>query len=125
MTIAVPISLIMKIFLEEIKVLAHHGWYEEERANGHWFCISVEVECDEKKILNDDLANTLNYELIYEIVLAEMKTTQNLLETVAQNILDKVFSFSNVMNAKIKVSKLEPYKMPGVNRVAIEVSAKR
>ncbi len=121
MTIAVPISLIMKIFLEEVKVFAYHGWYDEERESGHWFSISLEAEISDRQTLTDDLAETFNYELIYQIVISEMKQTQKLLETVAENILNQVLHFDAIKNCKVKIAKTEPHKMPGVSSVAIEL----
>lgn len=115
----------MKIIFNNIKVFAHHGWYEEEQKMGHWFSVDVQIEMNNKEVLNDDLQNTFNYEEVYKIVKAEMLITQKLLETVVQNILQKIMNYEAVKNATVRLNKLEPYKMEGVEKVAIELSFSR
>ena len=115
----------MKIIFTDIKIFAKHGWYDEERENGHWFSVSVEAEISDRKISTDDLAETFNYELIYQIVINEMKQTQKLLETVAENILKQVLNFDAIKNCKIKIAKIEPHKMLGVSSVAIEIDKEK
>ena len=112
----------MKILFEEIKLFAYHGFYEEEQKSGHWFSIDLEIEVSENKSLNDDLQNTFNYEIAYRICVDEMKRTQKLLETVAQNILTKILSSDAVMSATIKLFKHSPHKMPDVKKVGISIS---
>ena len=111
----------MKIIFTDIKIFAKHGWYDEERENGQWFSVSIEAEISDMKTTTDDLTQTFNYELIYQIVINEMKQTQKLLETVAENILKQVLNFDAIKSCKVKIAKTEPHKMPGVSSVAIEL----
>jgi dihydroneopterin aldolase len=112
----------MKILFEEIKLFAYHGFYEEEQKSGHWFSIDLEVEIFENETLNDDLQNTFNYEIAYQICVNEMKQTQKLLETVAQNILAKILANAAVESSTIKLFKHAPHKMPDVKKVGISIS---
>ncbi|MFM2224057.1 MAG: hypothetical protein RJA07_259 [Bacteroidota bacterium] len=115
----------MKIIFNDIKIFAHHGWYSEEQQIGHWFAVDVQIELLDKQNINDNLDNTFNYEVIYQIVKEEMETTQKLLETVVQNILQKIIKYEVVKNATVRLNKLEPYKMQGVGKVAVELSYSR
>jgi 7,8-dihydroneopterin aldolase/epimerase/oxygenase len=112
----------MKIIFNDIKIFAHHGWYDEEQQTGHWFMVDVLIELTEIENINDSLDNTFNYELVYKIVKEEMATTQKLLETVVQNILQKIMKHKVVKNATVRLNKLEPYKMQGVGKVAVELT---
>jgi len=112
----------MKIIFEEIKLFAFHGFYKEEQKSGHWFSIDLEVEIFENKNLNDDLQNTFNYEIAYQICVAEMKNTQKLLETVANNVLDKILANDAVESATIKLFKHAPHKMPDAKKVGVSIS---
>ncbi|MEN9522463.1 MAG: dihydroneopterin aldolase [Bacteroidota bacterium] len=115
----------MKIIFSDIKIFAHHGWYDEERKIGHWFSVDVNIELNEKHIINDDIQNTFNYEEVYKIVKEEMALTQRLLETVAQNILQKIMNHKAINIATVRLNKIAPYKMEGVEKVAIELTLSR
>ncbi|MEY4875431.1 MAG: hypothetical protein RL708_580 [Bacteroidota bacterium] len=115
----------MKIIFNDIKIFAHHGWYDEEQQTGHWFTVDVQIELVDKQNIGDSLDNTFNYEVVYQIVKEEMATTQKLLETVVQNILQKIMKHEVVKNATVRLNKLEPYKMQGVGKVAVELSYSR
>jgi dihydroneopterin aldolase len=115
----------MKIIFEDIKIFAHHGWYADEQLAGHWFSVDVQLELKDKNNLADDLANTFNYELVYQIVQYEMAITQKLLETVVSNILNKIMQHQAIASATVRVNKLNPFKMEGAGRVAIELNLTR
>jgi len=115
----------MKIELYKIKLFANHGWYEEERLKGHWFEVSVKVSVPDPVHLSDDLKNTLNYELLYAIVLKKMATPQLLLETVVQQILDDVKAYPQVQKASVRLYKLAPFKMEQTKKVGVELKFKR
>jgi 7,8-dihydroneopterin aldolase/epimerase/oxygenase len=111
----------MKIILEEIKIFAHHGWYDEERKKGHWFYVSAIIELDEISEINEKLSNTFNYELAYEIVKDEMQQPKKLLETVAENITKRILHFKQIKKCIVKIMKENPFKMEGVKKVGVEL----
>jgi dihydroneopterin aldolase len=115
----------MKIIFEGIKIFAHHGWYDEEQKSGHWFTVDVQLEMDKHEHINDNLQYAFNYEEVYKIVKEEMASTQKLLETVVQNILQKIMNHQIVKMATVRLNKLEPYKMEGVAKVAVELTLSR
>ncbi|MEJ7658821.1 MAG: dihydroneopterin aldolase [Hymenobacter sp.] len=58
---------------------------------------------------SDKLAETVNYEVLYRVVLEEMQRPARLLEHLAHRILDRVMQeFSQVRRAEVSVSKFNP-----------------
>ena len=74
---------------------------------------------------DDDLQNTFNYENVYAICVDEMKNKQRLLETVVNNVLQKIMQHKSLKSATVKLFKHSPHKMPEVKKVGIELSAKK
>jgi len=63
-----------KIGLEDVRIHAPHGFFEEEHLMGNEFSIDVEVEANiAGAAQNDDLGGTVNYATIYYLIQAEMK----------------------------------------------------
>jgi dihydroneopterin aldolase len=93
------------IRVKELRFFSHHGFYPEEQILGNEYLVSIEVSLPFTDSIDDNLKNTLNYEILYEIAKKEMGTPQKLLETVANNILNRTLSKSeNNSIEKIKVS---------------------
>ena len=77
--------------VDNIRLKAHHGWYEEERILGGMYCISVQVEG--KAVLSehfDQLTSTVNYERIYDKVVAVMRHEHRLIEHCCKAIFDEL-----------------------------------
>ena len=72
-----------KIFLKNMEFFAFHGVLNDERINGQYFEIDVEMNLDlSEAIKSDDLRDTVDYGQIYLIVKDEtMKNRYNLVET--------------------------------------------
>lgn len=100
------------VALKDVKCFALHGYYPEEQLIGNHFVVDLETEFTPRGF-DDELAQTVNYEDLNNIILLEMKHTQKLLETVLKNIISKVielYPFVDTINVSIK--KLNP-PMPG------------
>lgn len=114
----------VNISVEQIKVWAHHGVYQEERVTGRYFLVDVSViaELNEKELLKDELSATYNYEMIAEIVQEEMQDTCALLEKKAIHMAQKIkMSDARIIQVKLKLSKLNP-PLPGVvGSTAVEI----
>ena len=65
----------IKVALNGIRLLAQHGFYDEEALLGNEFEIDVVVNIDMTEESSDDLKDTLNYESLYQIVKSEMKSS--------------------------------------------------
>ncbi len=96
-----------RITLTGLEVFAHHGVFEHEQASGQVFRIDVTVALDLTGArLHDDLAQTLHYgELataIHERVAGER---WDLIERVAERVIDLVFEDERVQEAEVTVHK--------------------
>jgi len=100
------------VALKDVKCFALHGYYPEEQLTGNHFVVDLETEFTPQGF-DDELAQTVNYEDLNNIILGEMKETQKLLETVLKNIISKVIVlYPFVDTIQISIKKLNP-PMPG------------
>jgi dihydroneopterin aldolase len=100
------------VALKDVKCFAYHGFYAEEQLTGIYFSLDVVVTFlpDEE---TENLEKTVNYEVLNNIILAEMKVPKKLLETVVRNILDQTLHKYNFLkSAEVSIKKLNP-PMPG------------
>jgi 7,8-dihydroneopterin aldolase/epimerase/oxygenase len=99
-----------RIALEGMKFFAFHGFYPEETILGTDYLVDVSVETGiAAAAKTDDLAKTVNYETIYQAVKMEMETRHDLLETVVENITQRLkFQFQNLAVISVSVKKLNP-----------------
>ncbi len=100
----------IKIALHGAEFFAYHGFYPEEQVLGNSFIVDIEVSfspaADAKA---DEIADTVNYEELYEITRDEMKQPKKLIETVAQGILDKIKAkYPYVDTIEVSIKKLNP-----------------
>jgi dihydroneopterin aldolase len=93
--------------LTGLRVFAFHGVFEEERAAGQEFVIDVKLSLDlGPAASSDDVAQTIHYgELAEAIAAAVQRDPVNLIETVAQRIVDLVLAFPLVMLVTVTVHK--------------------
>lgn len=103
----------IKISIRGLKVYAHHGVFDFERAYGQDFFIDADVVIDgAAAAANDDLAKTVNYGELADALVADAKANPvDLLETLASRLLTLVMNFGGgaetgiVKKAKITVHK--------------------
>ena len=99
----------MTINLHGATFFAYHGFYPEEQKLGNSFIVDIEVGVKALKFNSDELANTVNYEQLYDIACEQMKHTRKLIETVAQAILDDIKSvYPDVENIQVTIKKMNP-----------------
>ena len=81
------------IFINDLRLYAFHGVLPQERRVGGWFIVSLRVHYNIMRAMEtDDVADTLSYADLCELVKAEMAVPSNLLEHVAGRIVRAVFS---------------------------------
>lgn len=99
-----------QIFLNDVRIYAYHGVMPQERKVGGWYRVSLTVDYDFGRSLEtDDVADTIDYSRLLEIVKREMNTPSKLLEHVAGRILKSLFSaFQDVQSAEIRITKENP-----------------
>ncbi len=115
------------IAIEAIHVTAHHGVYEAEKIAGNTFVVDVYLEADvHKAATTDALADTLDYQAVYALIMEEMGIRANLLETLASRIGQRILaSFPEVESARIRVSKLRPLHLEACSRTYVEMNFAR
>jgi len=118
-----------KITITGLRVFAYHGVFDFERQNGQDFYIDATIWIDgDKAAFTDDLNNTAHYgDLAKGLVELTKNDPVDLLETLAQRLLDYALNFGGgkVLKAKITVHKPGaplPYEFEDVS---ITVKAKR
>ncbi len=95
-----------KISLNNLEFHSFHGFYQEENLLGNDFVVDMFVEIPDELFERENLASTINYELLYPIAKEEMSNTQKLLETVVKNIYDKVNKLHpSIQNIEISLRK--------------------
>ncbi len=116
-----------KIKLKNIRTFSYHGCLIEESKIGSNYRVDLEVKTNLKKsCLSDDLKDTVDYVLLNKIVEEEMAIRANLLENVAQRIVDRTFKESpTVTKIKVAVSKLNPPIGGDVKQVTIVLKEKK
>lgn len=100
----------IKVALEGAEFYAYHGFYAEEQIIGTHFLVDVQVGFQAEIYVDEDnLHNTINYEVLYTIIEEEMKHTRKVLETVAQSILNRIKTeFTFIDAAEVTIRKQRP-----------------
>ncbi len=112
------------IELEGMEFYASHGHFEAERIVGNKFIVYVSIKTNCSKAgETDKLEDALNYQIVYNLVKAEMKVTSLLLENVAKRILDKIYArFPSIEEASVKVSKINPSMGGQIEKVSLTLT---
>jgi len=98
-----------KIALTNVRFFAYHGYYPEEQLLGNEFFLDLICTLHHITGKGDNLANTVNYEALYEIMADEMARPKKLLETVVENILTTVKdNFTEIRAIEITLKKSNP-----------------
>ena len=122
-----------KIKLTWLRVYAHHGVFDYERQNGQDFYIDATVWIHgDAAAFSDDLAKTVHYGDLAKAIVDNVKGQPvDLLETLAQRLLDMVMNFGGgaaggpVIKAKITVHKPNAPIIYEFEDVSVTVKAKR
>ena len=116
-----------KIYLKNIKIYAYHGCMEEEKKIGSDYLVNLIVHADlSLSCESDELKDTVDYVALLDIVKNQMKMRANLLENVADRVVNKIISkFPSVRRAVVKIAKLNPPINGDVDEVVIRREKKR
>ena len=98
------------VSVEGLEFFAYHGYYREEQKVGNKYAVDIKVIADFRQAARDDsLAETVNYELLYKVIEAEMKIRSRLLENIGERIANAVFdTFDQIEKIEVSVSKFNP-----------------
>ncbi|MBP2650195.1 MAG: dihydroneopterin aldolase [Firmicutes bacterium] len=112
-----------KILLQNMMFYGYHGVYEYEREQGQRFYVDVELSLDfGRAATSDDLADTLNYVLVYQQIKDIMETRRfRLLEALAEHIANTLLT-GRVNQVTVRVRKPQ-VPLPGqLDYIQIEVN---
>jgi len=89
---------------------AGHGVLEQERLEGNTFRVGVSIDMPDKAGLHtDDITDTVDYRMIYDVVAGEMQVTSNLIEHVAWRIKQALMVVCpEAREVKVSVAKKNP-----------------
>jgi dihydroneopterin aldolase len=116
-----------KIGVHGIKLYAFHGCTDEEQKIGTNYEVDVVIELDlSKPSISDNLNETVDYVIIYDIVREEMSIKSRLIEHVAKRISYALMQqIPEIQKIKVTVAKLHPPVNGIVNRVFTELEETR
>lgn len=109
-----------------MRFYAHHGCFSQERAIGTHFTVDLSFTTDTSRAeQSDNIADTVSYLDVYQVVKREMQQPSNLLEHVARRVGEAVLrEFPAVTDIKVKVSKMNPPLGGQMHSVSVELELK-
>lgn len=110
------------IFIDDIRLHAFHGVLPQERLTGNDYSISVDAEADvERSLLTDDVADTVDYGAMFNIVREQMAQPSALLEHVAGRIATALFDrFPMITSLHLRIAKINPPMGANCHNAGIE-----
>jgi len=107
-----------------MRFYAHHGCFIQERAIGTHFTVDLSFTTDTSRAeVSDNIADTVSYLDVYQVVKAQMQQPSNLLEHVARRVGEAVLhEFTTVASITVKVSKMNPPLGGQMDSVSVELS---
>lgn len=99
-----------RIFIAGLRMRACHGVLPQERVVGGDFEVNLSVEYDiTRAMASDDVADTLSYADLSDLVRREMAVPSNLLEHVAGRIARAIVQrWPEVQSVNLSITKLNP-----------------
>ena len=106
-----------------MKFHAYHGCLDFEKRDGNTFLVNLILELNtEKAEISDKLEDTLNYQVVYDVVKHEMEIPSNLIEHAARRIFDALIeNFPQILHLNLRLSKLNPPLGGDVKSVSVEI----
>jgi len=115
------------ISINDMRFYAHHGCFEQERAIGTHFRVDLSFSTDTSKAeVSDNIADTVSYLDVYQVLKAEMMIPSHLLEHVARRVGERVLAeFRAIDSVNVKISKLNPPLGGQMDSVSVELEMTR
>ena len=117
-----------RIILKGMRFYGYHGVNSEEKALGQSYVVDLEADVDlTVPGATDRLEDTISYTLIYRAVKSVVEgDSQNLLESVAQIIADRVMAELPLDGVRVRVKKPNPpVKGSVIEYAAVEIYRQR
>jgi dihydroneopterin aldolase len=122
-----PVSIVTQhptlITVEGIRIFAKHGVFAHEKTQDQLFVIDLFVTLAAPPV-EDDLNTTVDYSGLVKLVVEIFaEPPVNLIETLAQQVADRVLQVRNVASAKVVVRKPTVQLDRPVSDVSVTVQA--
>ena len=115
------------ILLKEIRCYAYHGVAPQENLIGNEYIIDLKLKVDiNKAAQTDEVADTVNYAEVHQVIMAEMAVPSKFLEHVGGQIIEKLFQqFPALEEIELHLSKRNPPMGADVESAGIELHCSR
>ena len=106
-----------------LRVKARHGVFNQERAVGNIFEVSIKIHYPMQQALTlDDLSGTVSYAEVIELVKEVMQQPSMLIEHVAHRIRCALLStYPLILGGEIRIAKLQPPVVAELKEVAVTI----
>ena len=114
-----------KILIKDLTLDLKLGYYDFEKEKKQKVKFSLEVDYEDKKPTSDkDIKSIVNYDKIVKLITKLVKNRHyNFLETLAEDVFDKLFKDKRIDKIVLQIEKLEILKQCA--SVGIQISKKR
>lgn len=115
------------IFLKEIRCYAYHGVAPQENLIGNEYVIDLKLKVDiSQASQTDEVADTVSYADVHELIKAEMAIPSKLLEHVGGRIAAKLLeAFPAIEEIELRLSKRNPPMGADIDAAGIELHCSR
>ncbi len=115
------------ILLKEIRCYAYHGVAPQENLIGNEYIIDLKLKVDiSKAAQTDEVADTVNYAEVHQVIMAEMAVPSKLLEHVGGRFVEKLFQqFPTLEEIELHLSKRNPPMGADIESAGIELHCSR
>ncbi len=112
------------VFVDNQRVYAHHGVHPQEGLVGAWFSVSVRVTLRQcRATRSDSIEDTISYADLANIIRTEMAQPSQLLENVAQRILDATLhACPQAAAATVRLTKENPPMGVACDSAGVEIN---
>ena len=112
------------IFIDDMRVEAHVGIFEREKAAPQTLEISLTFGVPDEAAQDDDIDKTIRYDAVIDRIRAELATQHfNLLETLGEYVISLLLNEFGAPWVKISIAKMGIMK--GVRRVGVQIERSR
>lgn len=112
------------IFIDDMRVEAHVGIFEREKAAPQTLEISLTFGVPDEAAQDDDIDKTIRYDAVIDRIRAELATRHfNLLETLGEYVIGMLLDEFGAPWVKISIAKMGIMK--GVRRVGVQIERSR
>lgn len=116
----------LTVELNDLRFFAYHGLYAEEKSLGGEFVVDVFITGKPASFPIKDIAETIDYTFVYQLVQDAMRHPEPLIETVAGKIIQSIFNkFSHAETVTVTVKKVNPPIIAFEGNVAVKLSLNR